>query len=103
MEKRVINTAELAKMIAKVTGETQKATIATLKALKDVAHEELAKAADDAPVEVKICSGVSLISEFVPAHEGRNPMTGEIVQVEDKIRTRGKIYPTFNKMLNAAE
>ena len=103
MEKRVINTVELAKMIAKVTGETQKATIATLKALKTVAQEELAKAADDAPVEVKICTGVSLISEFVPAHPSRNPMTGEAVQVEDKLRTRGKIYRSFNEALNAED
>lgn len=94
MEKITMNVKELIKAAAtKSEGDkTQKELTEAITLIDEVVKEQLAKASADAKVEVKILPcGVSLVSEYVEAHEARNPMTGETVRVPGKNRVKAKL------------
>ncbi len=100
--KNIISIKELVKATSIASGKTQKDILETLKALDDVIVDSLSQATEEIPVEVKLLpSGMSAISEYAPAHEGRNPITGETITIDAKLRVKGKVYGAMKKAVNA--
>lgn len=99
METRKITTQELVKEVAAKAKVSQVKTREFIDALNEVIVEDLKSADKDTSVEIKLFSGVSLMTEFVDAHEARNPKTGELVLTEPKLKVKAKFTPTFKKGL----
>lgn len=65
------------------------------------ATECLIHASEEYPVEVHLCSGLKLISTFVPAHIHEHPRTKEPILVPDKLSFRAKFTSHFVWTTNA--
>lgn len=103
MEKKIINVKELVKLAAeKAEKKTQKEIMEAVKLIDEVVKEQLAQANPDTKVEIKVLPcGVNLVSEYVTAHEARNPQTGETVTVPGKNRVKAKLGSVVKEAANA--
>lgn len=102
MEKITMNVKELVKAVAQETGSTQKAIGEVISAMDAVVSAQLAQAGENTKVEVKILPcGVSLVAEYVEAHEARNPQDGAVIKVPGKNRVKAKIGTTIKAAVNA--
>jgi len=81
----MVNQNEYVKLIASATGYTQKDVKAVLEAAQTVAYEAMAK-----EEEVKIFSGLTLVGQKKPACVKRNPLTGQDVNVPEKVTPKAK-------------
>lgn len=87
-----MNVQEMIKALSEKTGKTQKELKDIVFKLDEVVCECLAQASETEDVEIKILpSGVTLLSEYVAAHEARNPQDGSTVTVPGKNRVRAKL------------
>ncbi len=87
-----MNVKEFVKAVAERSGKTQKELNEIMSYMDDVVREVVGGATEDDKAEIKILpSGVTVVSEYVPAHEAKNPQDGTIIQVPGKNRVRAKI------------
>lgn len=87
---------ELVKETAGKLGFTQKDVRAVLDALQEVAFDNLKSEGG-----VKIFDGVTLGARYKEAHIGRNPKTGEEINVEAKYHPVAKFGTGIKDALNA--
>lgn len=73
-----MKSAEYIKKVAEHGGFTQKDVRAVLKAAGEVAY---ASAVED---DVPIFNGLTLYTKITPARIGRNPLTGESIEIPEK-------------------
>lgn len=100
MEKKIVSVKDVVKMVATATGESQRVVRNVLDALSQVASNELTETTEGLSVEVKVCPGVSLKSDYVDSRIARNPRTGEIITAAPKIRVKGHIMKSFKDAVN---
>ena len=91
-----MNRADYVKAIATATGFTQKDVKAVLDAAQTVTYETMAK-----EEEVKVFDGLTLVGVRKPACVKRNPLTGEDVQVPEKIAPKAKFGKFAKDSINA--
>lgn len=103
MNKNYINVKELVRMAAeKAEKKTQKEIMEAITLIDEAVKEQLAQATPDTKVEIKVLPcGVTLVSEYVDAHEARNPQTGETVAVPGKNRVKAKLGSVVREAANA--
>ena len=90
-----MNKKELVKVYSEKLGTTQKAAAENLEAIIEVISAELAKGE-----EVKIGGfGTFLVGERA-AREGRNPMTGETIQIAASKYPKFKAYTALKDIVN---
>lgn len=87
---------ELIRATAEKAGVTIKDTKVLVNALFEVIEETLTSGEDVAVVGFGTYSTITK-----PAHEGRNPQTGEVVDVPEKRYARFKYSTRINNALNA--
>lgn len=87
--------SELISAVANEAGFSKKDTETAIEALETVVIRALK--ADD---KIKIIKGLSLETKVVPAHVGRNPKTGESVNVPEKKKICVTVTPTLKKVVN---
>lgn len=90
-----MNKMELVKAIATETGFTQKDIKSVMEAMQNVVYSTLKSE------EVKLMDGLTLSSVYKEAHEGRNPLTGEAIQVAAKYAPKAKFGAAAKNALNA--
>lgn len=95
-EKNKMNKAELIKAISAEMGKTQKEIKEVLEATQKVVYEEMANEG-----EVKLFDGLTLIGQKKPACVKRNPLTGEDVNVPEKIAPKAKWGKAAKDTVNA--
>lgn len=83
--------AEFIKKVAEHGDFTQKDVKAILKAAGEVAYT--AAIEDDVP----IFSGLTLYTKVTPARIGRNPMTGESIEISEKRVPKAKFGKAFKE------
>lgn len=81
--------------IAEVTGYTKKDVAEVLKAEKDLVWSAL-KDKD----EIKVFDSIILKTEFKDAREGRNPRTGELIQIPAKYAPKAKFGLGIKRFIN---
>lgn len=101
MEKIKVSNQELIKAVAGVTGDSQRKVKELLGAAEAVIKAQVAKATEDASVEIKVFNGLTIVSEYVAPREARNPMTGETFIAEAKNRVKAKIGSSLKEAANA--
>lgn len=87
---------DLISKVAEYTGFTKKDTATVLAALKEVSLAAL-RAGED----VSVIDGVKLSTVYKEAHIGRNPATGESIQIAAKNAPKAKFTPKFKAALNS--
>lgn len=92
----MVNQNEFVKLVATATGYTQKDVKAVLEAAQTVAYEAMAK-----EEEIKIFNGLTLAGQKKPACVKRNPLTGQDVQVPEKIAPKAKFGKFAKDFINA--
>ena len=92
----MVNQKEYVKLIANATGYTQKDVKAVLDAAQSVAYAEMAK-----EEEVKVFDGLTLVGQKKPACVKRNPLTGQDVNVPEKIAPKAKWGKAAKDAVNA--
>ena len=90
----MMNKTDVIKRIAEETGFTQKDTKVVIEALQKVVFEALPS--DD----VKIMDGVTLCSVHKEARMGRNPQTGETVEIPAKNAPKCKFGKAIKEAIN---
>ena len=96
-----MTTQELVKAAAAISGATQKSTREAVNAIEEVIKQQLAQANATTDVEVRVFNGLTLTSMNVPAHEARNPRTGDTTFVAAKNRVRAKFGKSIKDAVNA--
>ena len=91
-----MNRADYVKAIATATDFTQKDVKAVLDAAQTVAYEAMAK-----EEEVKVFDGLTLVGVKKAACVKRNPLTGDDVQVPEKIAPKAKFGKFAKDSINA--
>lgn len=91
-----MNRAEYVKAIANATGYNQKDIKAVLEAAQDIAYGVMSK-----EEEVKIFDGLTLVGIKKPACVKRNPLTGQDVNVPEKIAPKAKWGKAAKDAVNA--
>lgn len=91
-----MNKTEFVKAIATETGFTQKDVKAVLEAAQVVAYDAMAK-----EEEVKVFDGLTLVGQKKPACVKRNPLTGQDVNVPEKIAPKAKWGKAAKDAVNA--
>ena len=92
----MINKTTYVKAIAEKTGFTQKDVKAVMEAAQEIAYAEMAK-----EEEVVIFDGLKLIGVRKPACVKRNPLTGQDVNVPEKVAPKAKFGKTAKDTINA--
>lgn len=92
----MMNRNDYVKAIATETGFTQKDVKAVLEAAQVVAYEAMAK-----EEEVKVFDGLTLVGQKKPACVKRNPLTGQDVNVPEKIAPKAKWGKAAKDAVNA--
>ena len=90
----MVRNADFVKMVANISGYTIKDTKAILDAVQAAMVEVLKE-----PTRVRF-GGFSFESKVVPAHVGRNPATGEAIDIPEKIRVVAKPLPSTKSAIN---
>ena len=93
-----MNRADYVKAIAQETGYTQKDVKAVLEVAEKVAYAEMAQKG-----EVKVFNGLTLIGQFKEACVKRNPLTGEDVNVAEKVVPKAKFGAVAKRIVNGEE
>ena len=91
-----MNRTELVREIASKCGYTQKDVKAVLEAAQEIAYTAMAK-----EEEVKLFEGLTLVGQHKDATTARNPMTGEEIQVPEKVAPKAKWGKFAKDFLNA--
>lgn len=91
-----MNKTELIREIATATGYTQKDVKAVLESAQKVAYEAMAR--ED---EVKVFDGLTLVGQRKPACVKRNPLTGQDVNVPEKVVPKAKWGKAAKDTVNA--
>lgn len=81
--------------ISKSTGFTQRDIKTVIESMRDVVIDRV-KNCD----EVKLMSGITVYGSEKAAHTGRNPQTGETVEVPAKVQLRVKVGAPVKKAIN---
>lgn len=92
----MMNRNDYVKAIATETGFTQKDVKAVLEAAQVVAYDAMAK-----EEEVKVFDGLTLVGQKKPACVKRNPLTGQDVNVPEKIAPKAKWGKAAKDAVNA--
>ena len=90
-----MNRSEYVKAVAEKANLTQKAVKEILEVMQDVAYTEMA-----AEGKVVIFDGLTLEGIKKPAREARNPLTGETVQVSEKVAPKAKFGAVAKRVVN---
>lgn len=93
-----MNKTEFVKAVATATGYTQKDVKAVFEAAQEVAYGAMAK-----EEEVKIFDGLSLEGIRKPACVKRNPLTGQDVNVPEKVVPKAKFGAFAKRTVNGEE
>ena len=91
----MMNRADVIKKVAEVTGFTQKDTKVVMDALQEVVFTSLSN-----EEEVKIMDGVTLCAVHKEARTGRNPRTGETVEIPAKNAPKCKFGKAIKTAIN---
>lgn len=91
-----MNRTDYVKAVATVTGYTQKDVKAVLDAAQTIAYEAMAK-----EEEVKVFDGLTLTGVRKPACVKRNPLTGQDVNVPEKVAPKAKFGKAAKDAINA--
>lgn len=87
--------ADYISKIAEATGYTKKDVAEVLKAEKDVVWSALRD-----KDEVKVFDSIILRTQFKDAYEGRNPSTGEPLQIPAKYMPKAKFGKAIKRFIN---
>lgn len=90
-----MTTKELIVSISEKTGFSQKDIKSVLDSMRDVIIDRVA-----AKDEVKLFTGVKFYGIEKPAHEARNPRTGEMIPIPSKVQFKAKISDAAKKLVN---
>lgn len=90
-----MNRTEFVKAVATATGYTQKDVKAVLDAAQTVTYEAMEK-----EEEVKVFDGLTLVGVRKPACVKRNPLTGENVNVPEKVAPKAKFGKAAKDAVN---
>lgn len=93
-----MNRTEFVKAVATATGYTQKDVKAVLEAAQTVAYGAMAK-----EEEVAIFDGLKLGGVRKPACVKRNPLTGQDVQVAEKVVPKARFGAVAKRIVNGEE
>ena len=92
-----MNKVELIKAVAEATNNTQKDIKVIMEAVQDVTYGALVEGD-----EVKLMDGVTLsATQHKEARQGRNPRTGESVEVDAKNAVKCKFGKAIKDAVNA--
>lgn len=91
-----MNRTDYVKAVATATGYTQKDVKAVLDAAQTIAYEVMAK-----EEEVKVFDGLTLTGIRKPACVKRNPLTGQDVNVPEKVVPKAKFGKFAKDTVNA--
>lgn len=91
-----MNRTDYVKAVATATGYTQKDVKAVLDAAQTIAYETMAK-----EEEVKVFDGLTLTGVRKPACVKRNPLTGQDVNVPEKVAPKAKFGKFAKNTVNA--
>lgn len=101
MEKVTLSVTDVVKEVSKNVDLSQRKVRDVIDGMVEVAKTYLAQANQNTMIEVKILPGLTLVSEYVEPHEGRNPKTGETVAVAGKNRLKAKLGSGMKAAVNA--
>lgn len=90
-----MTTKEMLVAISEKTGFSQKDIKRVIDTMKEVVVDRVS-----AKDEVKICNGITFCGVEKPAHEARNPRTGETVSVPAKVQFKTKIGAAIKNAIN---
>ena len=93
-----MNKTEYVKAIAMETGKSQKEVKEMLEAEQKIAYAEMAKEG-----EVKIFDGLTLAGVKKEASTARNPLTGETINVPEKVVPKAKFGTVAKRVVNSEE
>ena len=93
-----MNKTELIREVANVTGMTQKDIKAVLEATQAVAYAAMAQ-----QEEVKLFDGLTIVGVHKDATTARSPLTGETVNVPEKVVPKAKWGKFAKTTVNGAE
>ena len=93
-----MNKTELIREVANVTGMTQKDIKAILEATQTVVYGAMAQ-----QDEVKLFDGLTLIGQHKDATTARSPLTGETVNVPEKVVPKAKWGKFAKNTVNGVE
>lgn len=96
-----MNTQELVKATATVSGRTQKDIKEVLEYVEQVVNAQLGQASESQTVEIKVMNGLTVIGEHVAPRVARNPQTGETFMTDPKNRVKTKIGKALKDAVNA--
>ena len=91
-----MNKTELVKAIATETGYTQKDVKAVLETAQTIVYATMAK-----EEEVKLFDGLTLTGIRKPACVKKNPLTGQDVNVPEKVAPKAKFGKALKDAVNA--
>ena len=87
--------ADYISKIAEATGYTKKDVAEVLNAERDIVWCALRD-----KDEVRVFDGIILRTQFKDAHEGRNPSTGETIQIPAKYSPKAKFGVAIKRFIN---
>lgn len=100
METIKVNTQDLVKGVAELTGNTQKDVKEILSGVETFVKGQVKQAGEDTSVEIKVFNGLTVISEYAAPRTARNPLTGETFTTEGKNRVKTKIGSALKSAAN---
>ena len=98
--KKTINQKGFIDAVADTLGVTKKAVTEILDTMESVIYNELSMADESTTIEIKTVRGLTLVSEYQPEYEGRNPQNGEPITIEGRNRVRAKIGSQLKQAVN---
>jgi nucleoid DNA-binding protein len=96
----VITEKQLLEKIAGRTGENPATVRRILNGMEQEILACLASAAPEQEIKVKLMTGLSLESRYLPARETINPKTKEKTFSHPQVRCHAKVTAYFNQKLN---
>lgn len=97
----VITKDQLVRSLARRSGVGIDSTRLVINMLEDILKNKLSQANEKEDVIVKLFEGVSFQSKFIPAATRKNNLTGEIIDVDSKIKPKVIITKTYCNKLNS--
>lgn len=111
MEKLTYTRDDLVKEVAAIFNEdkardekvSQKKIKELLGVVSEVIADYLSEATPDCDIEVKTMPGITFKGMYVGSKQGRNPMTGEPIQIAPRIKLRASFTKGYKDGVNGVE
>lgn len=90
----------LVEQIANKTYISPEAVAAILGAVEDVVIDKISSASEDKDISVKLFDGFFIEGKYQEAKETENNLTGEIIEVPERINIRGRFTRVFKEKIS---